>query len=214
MKKLLPNFTRLFLPLLLAGMLSALPADAKVKLKNELLTYEQMTEIINSPDSKSCLYILNGEFVSAATLQELETEHIVYVESFDKSRLKDLYSPKAVGDKVGAVSVAAMVPAIHSQGMHVATFLGSDLDNFRAWIAKYVRYPQSMFDEGIEGTVLMEFVVEKDGALSSFKALRSPHVDFTNEIIRIMKKSPRWTPGYKDGEPARVRFTLPIEFKK
>ena len=81
------------------------------------------------------------------------------------------------------------------------------------FIQKNVKYPESAKDKGIEGKVYVQFVVEKDGSLSSFNVLRGVSDDIDAEALRVLKAMPKWKPGMNDGKPVRVQFTMPFVFK-
>jgi len=81
------------------------------------------------------------------------------------------------------------------------------------FIQKNVNYPESAKKKGIEGRVFVQFVVEKDGSLSSFQVLRGVNDELNDEAIRVLKMMPKWKPGMKDGKPVRVQFTMPFNFK-
>ena len=81
------------------------------------------------------------------------------------------------------------------------------------FINKNVKYPKSARDKGIEGRVFVQFVVEKDGGLSSFTVLRGVSDELDAEAIRVLKAMPKWKPGMNDGKPVRVQFTMPFNFK-
>jgi len=87
------------------------------------------------------------------------------------------------------------------------------LEEFRMeFVMKKLRYPEDAQANGVAGCVYLEFVVEKDGTLSGFKSLRNVDQSLINEAIRVVKMSPKWTPGKHNGKPARVKFVLPVNF--
>lgn len=92
-------------------------------------------------------------------------------------------------------------------------FQGGDLNAFRQWVAEKLIYPEEAVKNGLQGKVIVNFVVEKDGSLGRFRMLRSPDKALTEEIYRILKLSPKWTPGKQDGKTVAVIYTLPIDFK-
>ncbi len=81
------------------------------------------------------------------------------------------------------------------------------------FIQKNVKYPESAKEKGIEGRVFIQFVVEKDGSLSSFQVLRGVSDDIDAEAIRVLKAMPKWKPGMNNGEPVRVQYTMPFKFQ-
>ena len=93
------------------------------------------------------------------------------------------------------------------------SFMGGDLMTVRKWAMKQVRYPQVAWENNISGRVLLTFVIERDGSLTNIKILQTPDESLSNEAIRIMKLSPKWTPGMQRGQAVRVKYTLPIDFR-
>ena len=76
-----------------------------------------------------------------------------------------------------------------------------------------IRYPKEAQDRGIQGRVIVQFVVNKDGSISEECVVRSVDSQLDAEAIRIIRSMPNWTPGKQRGEPVRVRFTLPVTFR-
>ncbi len=93
-------------------------------------------------------------------------------------------------------------------------FNGKDAsDSFREYVAKNLKYPDVAAENGIQGTVYIQFVVEPSGAVSNVKVLRGVDPSLDKEAVRIVQGSPKWTPGKQRGKPVRVSFTFPITFK-
>lgn len=92
-------------------------------------------------------------------------------------------------------------------------FKGGDLTDFRSWVISQIEYPQEAAEAEINGVVGFTFIIEKDGSVTNIKILKSPHELLSNEVIRILKKAPKWTPGRQRGRVVRVRYSLPIPFK-
>ncbi|MBL7827801.1 MAG: energy transducer TonB, partial [Saprospiraceae bacterium] len=81
------------------------------------------------------------------------------------------------------------------------------------YLANNIKYPEDARKKGIEGMVIVHFVVEKDGTLSSFSNLKSPDETLYQEAVRVLQSMPKFTPGMKDGNPVRVKYTLPVRVK-
>ena len=81
------------------------------------------------------------------------------------------------------------------------------------WLRKNLRYPVRCAEMGIGGKVFVEFVVEKDGSISSINVVRSADPDLSQEAIRVVKAMPKWIPGMQRDKAVRVRFTIPITFQ-
>jgi len=86
---------------------------------------------------------------------------------------------------------------------------------FYRYIGMNLQYPQEARASNITGKVIVEFVVEKDGDISTsnIKILKSPHKSLSAEAIRLMKDAPNWLPGRIKGIPVRSKKVLPITFK-
>ncbi len=76
-----------------------------------------------------------------------------------------------------------------------------------------IKYPEIAIEEGVEGMVTINFIVNKDGKLTEFIVYRGVCKEIENECLKIIKEFPEWSPGIKDGEPVRVSFSMPINFR-
>lgn len=75
-----------------------------------------------------------------------------------------------------------------------------------------LKYPETCRKEGIQGRVVIKFVVNTDGSIVDMEETRSPHADLTAEAMRIIKMMPKWTPATVGGKTVRSRFFLPVMF--
>ncbi|MBO5817700.1 MAG: energy transducer TonB [Paludibacteraceae bacterium] len=82
------------------------------------------------------------------------------------------------------------------------------------FIAENVQYPANAMEKGIQGRVICQFVVEKDGKPSNIKVVRSSgDASLDEEAVRVIGTMPKWKPGIQRGKPVRVTFTLPLSFR-
>lgn len=81
------------------------------------------------------------------------------------------------------------------------------------FVSQNLVYPPQAVKDKVEGSVYVEFVVKADGKAEDAKVLRSLTPECDAEALRIVDIMPTWTPGYKDGEPVRTTFVLPVIFK-
>ena len=83
-----------------------------------------------------------------------------------------------------------------------------------AALLKYLRenlkYPDNTKDRGVQGRLVIGFIVEKDGSLTDVKVLRPVDIDLDAEVLRVVKGMPKWIPGRQNGKRVRVRYLLPI----
>ena len=81
------------------------------------------------------------------------------------------------------------------------------------WLHKNLKYPPVAQENGIQGKVYIQFVVNKDGSIVDPKIIRSADTSLDKEAMRVVQAMPKWTPGRQRGKAVRVRFTLPITFR-
>lgn len=84
---------------------------------------------------------------------------------------------------------------------------------FNQFLRQNIRYPASCREENIQGRVMVEFIIEKDGSISNVAIVKSVEERLDNEAKRVMSIMPNWTPGYNGDVPVRVKYTVPINFQ-
>ncbi len=96
------------------------------------------------------------------------------------------------------------------------TFQGGGLPEFRNWVQSNVKYPQIALENGIQGNVVVQFVVGPDGKMTNSKVLQSPDKTLSDATIEVLKKANElkkgWKPGKQRGKAVKVSFTLPVKF--
>lgn len=86
------------------------------------------------------------------------------------------------------------------------------IEAFYQYVSETVNYPPSAIRRGISGKVFVEFVIDRDGALSELKIVKGIGGGCDEEALRVIQNSPRWNPGKQRGRPVRVRMVVPITF--
>lgn len=81
------------------------------------------------------------------------------------------------------------------------------------FISKNLKYPTICQESGVQGRVVVSFVVNKDGSTTDFRIIRSVDKYLDKEALRVLNGMPKWKPGKQKGVPVRVRYTVPINFK-
>lgn len=81
------------------------------------------------------------------------------------------------------------------------------------WLNKNMKYPSIAQDNGIQGRVIVQFVVNKDGSIVDPVVMKSVDPYLDKEALRVVKMMPKWSPGEQRGKPVRVKFTLPVTFR-
>lgn len=91
-------------------------------------------------------------------------------------------------------------------------FPGGD-EALMKWLYENLKYPTICQEQGIQGRVITQFVVNRDGSIVDITIVRSPDPYMSKEAERVLKKMPKWQPGRQRGKAVRVKFTLPITFR-
>ena len=86
-------------------------------------------------------------------------------------------------------------------------------ENFYDFVRKNLKYPSQAHRMNIEGKVYVNFTVNEDGELVDFEILKGIGAGCDEEVLRIMRKAPKWNPGKQRGIPVRVKRVMPIEFR-
>ena len=82
-----------------------------------------------------------------------------------------------------------------------------------SWLHDNIKYPVVAAENGIQGKVIVQFIVGKNGSISNVKVLRSVDPSLDKEAVRVVSNMPNWTPGKQNGASVNVRFTLPVTFR-
>lgn len=81
------------------------------------------------------------------------------------------------------------------------------------YLKSHINYPPKAAKNNIEGNVIVQFVVKKDGSIGEVKVVHSLEKDLDKEAVRVVKSLPKFTPGRHDGQAVSVWYTLPVSFK-
>lgn len=172
------------------------------------------------------MFLLNGKRIDSDEMRKLNPNDIESVEV-----LKNESAIKSYGEegKKGVVKIM-LKKGVHSSNslppVTIVGYKGKDGETapeidvqpeprggmaaFRKWISDHYQYPQAAIDAGVKGTVIVSFIVEKDGALSEIKATQDIGHGTGEASVALLKKSTKWLPGIIDKEPVRAQYSLPI----
>lgn len=118
---------------------------------------------------------------------------------------KDVVVNKPVTEKPGEDKVFDIVEEMPS-------FVGGN-GALMAWLAVNAKYPVEAQKNGISGRVIVSFIVERDGSVSHVEATRAVDPILDKEAVRVVELMPKWNPGKQDGQPVRVKYSVPILFR-
>jgi protein TonB len=86
-------------------------------------------------------------------------------------------------------------------------------DALAAYLGKNIKYPKQANEAGIQGRVVLNFVVNEDGDISDIKVARGIGYGCDQEAMRVVNSMPKWKPGKQNGKAVKVSFSLPIMFQ-
>lgn len=95
------------------------------------------------------------------------------------------------------------------------TFLGSPQPEtfLKKWVYQYLRYPADAVSEGVQGNVVVDFVIDEKGNVTEVEVTRGVDERLDAEALRVVKASPAWKPGRKGGKKVRARLSVTVEFR-
>ena len=81
------------------------------------------------------------------------------------------------------------------------------------WVYANMRYPERAVRDGIQGRVMVDFIIDKDGKVTDVRVVRGVDPDLDEEAVRVISASPKWKPGRMNGQKVRTSVTVPVEFR-
>lgn len=168
---------------------------APVIKKDELVKEENQVKQMDKLDEKVAISNVDQEGTKDRTVEAVRNDIAVNV------------PPPPVEKKEEAKQ------QVENQIFKVAEQMPSFKGNVNQWLAQNLSYPAVAAENGIQGKVVVQFVVETDGSISNVEVVRSVDPALDREAVNTVKRMPKWNPGMNNGQPARVRYTLPVTFK-
>lgn len=117
----------------------------------------------------------------------------------------------------GSVSVESITKKTTEEGeifqvVEEQPMFPGGMEEMMKFLQQNIKYPKEAQEQGKQGRVIVQFVVNKDGSISNDSIVRSVDPLLDAEALRVVRSMPNWTPGKQKGKPVRVRFTLPVTF--
>lgn len=164
------------------------------------------------------MYVVDGKVIAPGDVKAVLSEISSKIETM--SVIKDgvsIEKYKKYGDVSNGVVVilTKQEEEVFIAAEQMPKFMGGDLMTFRSWVMQNIRYPEAALNKKVEGQVVASFVVGKDGyiKLNEIQFLDECDKVLHDEVLRVFKTAPQWTPAVQRGENVAVRFLLPIVFK-
>ncbi len=167
----------------------------------EIITTAEVLPPPPPPEVPEVIEILN------VVEDDIETEDIEIDTEDDKSKQVVIQAPVAAA-KVEEEDDNVVFVVVES----MPSFPGGDAALFK-YLNDNIKYPVIAQESGIQGRVICQFVVNRDGSIVDIEVVRSVDKSLDAEAIRVIKNMPKWTPGKQRGKTVRVKYTLPVNFR-
>ena len=147
--------------------------------------------------------------------EQMESDHSAGSVDFDKGTdkkdvMREWKDEIVVEEKTEAPKVVKEV--IFRSVEQMPQFPGGDIALMK-YLSSHIQYPAMAAENNVQGKVILQFVIEKDGRVGEVKLARSVDKDLDKEAIRVVKSLPKFSPGRQNGQPVRVWYTLPVSFR-
>ena len=93
------------------------------------------------------------------------------------------------------------------------TFNGGDADSFVKYVQQNIKYPENALENGVEGKVTVNFVVDANGKIRNAKVVNGVDDELNAEALRVVESAPAWTPAKQNGKNVPVSCSIPVTFK-
>lgn len=148
------------------------------------------------------------------TAVKRHVSHVVYHVNTEKIVVKD--SAYTLNDLELAPAAQRVTVKHNEEPMFITVeeepqFKGG-ISAFYSFLGRNIQYTEAMLNKNVQGKELISMTVETDGSLSDIKVVKDIGCGAAKEVIRVLKLSPKWEPGYQNGNKVRVRYTIPISF--
>ena len=121
--------------------------------------------------------------------------------------------PETLGKTYDAVEVMPEFPGKTYDAVEVMPEFPGGTEALLSFIKGNLKYPQKAIDEQTEGRVIVQFVIDKTGKVSSPEVIRGVTSELDQAALDIVSALPDWKPGEQDGQKVNVKYTLPVVFK-
>ena len=214
----------------IANNFNLLPLKKRIKMMNKRRTREmgKAKYLLFAPLAAALLMVSNIETVAREVSEQLPEKVTVQEKSSSPSENADLaaFSQKAkqvVATKKKTKQAQQTKPSVKTQKGKKSTatydvvetmphFPGGQ-GEFMKFMSTNVKYPKAASEAKKQGTVIVGFVVDREGNITEPKILRSIDEALDAEALRVISSSPKWTPGTQNGKPVNVKYTVPVRFQ-
>lgn len=177
---------------------------------------------------KHIVHRKTGDTIKSGSFEVMDNRILFFVKENSKSSYVNIYTQNDKGllsltKGVRAVSlVPATAPAVpapvydntgHPEKVDVPAEFPGGINNARQFLANNIQYPDEAVENGVNGTVQVKFTVELDGSISNIQIVRKLGYGCDEEVVRVLKRMPKWSPAKLNGKNVRSYYTMPVSFR-
>lgn len=149
--------------------------------------------------------LLPSENVSAQDTLEAELQRGVGITPQTQAKV-------AAAPKKQAKSQGELIGKVFSVVEHMPEFPGGAPELYQ-YLARNIKYPKSAMERKVQGRVISQFVVKKDGSITDVKIVKGVDAELDAEAVRVISGMPKWKPGMQNGKAVDVKYTVPVTFR-
>ena len=157
---------------------------------------DSIEEVVDSIIDEVYYEEFAADTVAADNYERYSDAEEVYIENVEENEVQNKVDPNKILD------VSEQMPSFPGGSNALLNYLSNN-----------IHYPVVAEENGIQGKVIVTFVVERDGTITNVKIAKSVDPSLDKEAIRLIEIMPRWNAGTQDGKPVRVKYTVPVQFK-
>ncbi|AWV98764.1 energy transducer TonB [Arcticibacterium luteifluviistationis] len=151
------------------------------------------------------------------TKEEIETAVISTIKQEGKASINTFENSGPIVQEGLSIKVPEppVMPKVEKEFLRseIMPEFNGGLKKMYKWFGRNLQYPRNASLNGVEGRVIVTFIVEKDGGISDVKVLKGIGFGCDEEAARVIKKMPKWNAGIQNGKTVRVRYTIPLSFQ-
>ena len=210
--------------------------------KEGILVFRQKDQLslkpfkIGSDTGKEPLIVINGKVATVEQMEALDSKEIDHVNVVKNEETLKIYAKHFNADTSNGIvfintkeyvknggskelvsyTVKAKKPQEEEKVYDVVEKMPEypgGMGEMMKYLSMNVRYPQAAQKAGVQGRVMVQFVVEADGTINNAKVVKSVSEELDAEALRVIEKMPKWKPGMHRGDAVRVKYTIPISFR-
>ena len=182
----------------------------EVDSEKPLLVEDEMNPIVE--DKKTPLIIIDGQ-ISTKKLDEIDAKAIEAISVIQAETATKLWGSKGEN---GAVMITMKKGGDDEKAFEIVEkmpeFPGGDMAMME-FLSKNIKYPVEAQKKGLQGRVVVNFIVEKNGSINHANVIRSVDPLLDAEALRVVQSMPNWTPGMQNGKAVRVKYNIPVSFR-